>query len=36
MVEREYNFAESVVYGLGSGTGWVLAIVVFIFRENAL
>ncbi len=26
MVERDYNFAESVVYGLGSGTGWALAI----------
>lgn len=27
MVERDYNFAESVVYGFGSGTGWALAIV---------
>jgi Na+-transporting NADH:ubiquinone oxidoreductase subunit E len=27
MVERGYNFAESVVYGIGSGTGWSLAIV---------
>jgi Na+-transporting NADH:ubiquinone oxidoreductase subunit E len=27
MVERDYGFAESVVYGLGSGTGWALAIV---------
>lgn len=27
MVEREYNFAESVVYGVGAGTGWALAIV---------
>jgi Na+-transporting NADH:ubiquinone oxidoreductase subunit E len=26
MVERDYNFAESVVYGFGSGTGWALAI----------
>ncbi len=26
MVEREYNFTQSVVYGLGSGTGWALAI----------
>ena len=26
MVERDYNFAESVVYGVGSGTGWALAI----------
>ncbi len=27
MVQRDYNFAESVVYGLGSGVGWMLAIV---------
>ncbi|WP_299015931.1 NADH:ubiquinone reductase (Na(+)-transporting) subunit E [uncultured Photobacterium sp.] len=27
MVQRDYNFLESVVYGLGSGTGWMLAIV---------
>jgi len=27
MVERNYTFAESVTYGLGSGTGWALAIV---------
>ncbi|WP_210396420.1 NADH:ubiquinone reductase (Na(+)-transporting) subunit E [Motiliproteus sediminis] len=26
MVERDYNFGESVVYGLGAGTGWALAI----------
>jgi Na+-transporting NADH:ubiquinone oxidoreductase subunit E len=26
MVERDYNFAESVVYGAGSGFGWALAI----------
>ena len=26
MVQRDYNFAESVVYGLGSGVGWALAI----------
>ncbi len=26
MVEREYNFGESVVYGLGAGVGWALAI----------
>ncbi|WP_127713951.1 NADH:ubiquinone reductase (Na(+)-transporting) subunit E [Halobacteriovorax sp. HLS] len=26
MVERDYNFSESVVYGLGSGIGWALAI----------
>lgn len=28
MVERDYNFGESVVYGVGSGTGWALAIVL--------
>ncbi|MDA9556946.1 NADH:ubiquinone reductase (Na(+)-transporting) subunit E [Vibrio sp.] len=27
MVQRDYNFAESVVYGFGSGLGWMLAIV---------
>ena len=27
MVERNYNFAESVVYGLGSGSGWAVAII---------
>lgn len=27
MVERKYNFMEAVVYGLGSGLGWFLAIV---------
>ena len=26
MVERDYNFSESVVYGFGSGVGWALAI----------
>lgn len=26
MQEREYNFAESTVYGLGAGVGWALAI----------
>ena len=28
MVNRGYNFAESVVYGIGSGLGWAIAIVV--------
>ncbi len=28
MVNRDYNFSESVVYGFGSGVGWALAIVV--------
>ena len=26
MVERDYNFTESVVFGFGSGLGWALAI----------
>jgi len=28
MVERSYNFGESIVYGFGSGFGWMLAIVL--------
>lgn len=28
MVQRNYNFTESVVYGIGSGVGWTLAIVL--------
>lgn len=28
MVERNYNFAESVVYGVGSGAGWALALIL--------
>ncbi len=27
MVERDYDFGESVVYGIGAGVGWALAIV---------
>ena len=27
MVERQYSFGESVVFGVGSGVGWALAIV---------
>jgi len=27
MVERDYNFAESVVFGVGSGIGWALAVI---------
>jgi len=27
MVERDFNFSESVVFGAGSGVGWALAIV---------
>ena len=28
MVERDYDFGESVVFGMGSGVGWALAIVL--------
>lgn len=28
MIERDYTFNESVVYGIGSGFGWALAITV--------
>lgn len=27
MVERSYDFTQSVVYGVGSGVGWMLAII---------
>jgi Na+-transporting NADH:ubiquinone oxidoreductase subunit E len=27
MVERAYGFGESVVFGIGSGFGWALALV---------
>jgi Na+-transporting NADH:ubiquinone oxidoreductase subunit E len=26
MVERDYSFSESVVYGFGTGLGWAIAI----------
>lgn len=26
MIERDYNLNESLVYGVGSGLGWALAI----------
>ena len=29
MVERHYDFEQSVVYGIGSGAGWALAIITF-------
>ena len=28
MVERNYGFGESVVYGVSSGAGWALAVVM--------
>ena len=35
MVAREYNFAESLSYGLGSGFGWFLAIIaIAAIREK--
>lgn len=35
MVERDYTFGESVVYGFGAGLGWALAIVALVgIREK--
>ena len=35
MQEREYNFSESAVFGLGAGVGWLLAIVaIAAIREK--
>jgi len=28
MVQRDYGFAESVVFGVGSGAGWALAVIM--------
>ncbi|HHM01740.1 MAG TPA: NADH:ubiquinone reductase (Na(+)-transporting) subunit E [Caldithrix abyssi] len=36
MVERHYNFGESVVFGLGSGIGWALAIVAMAAIRHKL
>ena len=37
MVQRDYNFSESVVYGFGSGIGWMLAIVTMAgIRKNEI
>lgn len=36
MVERDYRFSESVVYGIGSGTGWCLAIVAMAAIQQKL
>lgn len=36
MVERNYSFGESVVYGLGSGFGWALAIVALAGIQERL
>ena len=29
MEQRQYNFSESIVFGIGSGIGWYLAIMAF-------
>ena len=34
MIERDYNFGESVTYGVGSGLGWALAITVMAGRSE--
>ena len=35
MVSREYNFGNSVAYGLGAGLGWFLAIIaIAAIREK--
>ncbi len=36
MVERHYTFAESCVYGFGSGVGWMLAIVAMAAIQQKL
>ena len=36
MVERDYNFGESVVYGLGSGASWALAIALLAALREKL
>jgi Na+-transporting NADH:ubiquinone oxidoreductase subunit E len=36
MVERNYSFAETVVYGTGSGAGWCLAIVAMAAIQKKL
>jgi Na+-transporting NADH:ubiquinone oxidoreductase subunit E len=35
MVERQYNFGESITFGIGSGFGWAIALVALAgIREN--
>jgi len=36
MVERDYAFSESIVYGFGSGAGWCLAIVALAAIQQNL
>jgi Na+-transporting NADH:ubiquinone oxidoreductase subunit E len=35
MVERDYDFGESTVFGIGSGIGWALAVIsLAVIREK--
>jgi Na+-transporting NADH:ubiquinone oxidoreductase subunit E len=37
MVERDYDFGESVVYGVGNGVGWAMAIIAMAaIREKMI
>ncbi len=36
MVERKYSFTESLVYALGSGAGWMLAIVALAGMQDRI
>jgi Na+-transporting NADH:ubiquinone oxidoreductase subunit E len=36
MVERDYTFSESAVYGMGSGSGWALAIIAMAAIQKKL
>ena len=36
MVERSYTFSETVVYGIGSGCGWALAIILMAAIQKKL
>jgi len=36
MVERSYTFTETVVYGIGSGMGWALAIIAMAAIQTKL
>ena len=36
MVERQYDFAESVVFGVGSGSGWAIALIALAGNREKL
>ncbi len=36
MVERNHTFIESIIFGAGSGTGWMLAIVSMAAIRNKI